>query len=261
MNKKLTIQYIKTDWGNVANWYQKMVNDTDSYQNKVILPNLTRVLDMQKSQTILDIGCGVGFFCQKFYEQGAIVTGVDLGAKSIDLAIKNTSKDIKYFIKNAEKLDFIKPNSIDKITIILTIQNIKSADLCISECAKILKSSGQIVLVINHPYFRIPKSTSWMWSEKENLQYRRVDKYLSSHSVSIDMTPGNNKANQKQETISFHRPLEWYFNIFAKNNLVVENMEEWISHRKSDQGPKKTPSLEISRKEIPLFMCLVVAKK
>ena len=59
--------------------------------------------------------------------------------------------------------------------------------------------------------------------------------------------------------MSFHRSLEYYIQQGLKNGFVLENMEEWISHRGADQG-NKTKALEISRKEIPLFMCLVWKK-
>ena len=49
-----------THWGNVADWYDKMISDKDSYQNQVILPKTLQALNLQKNQTILDLGCGVG---------------------------------------------------------------------------------------------------------------------------------------------------------------------------------------------------------
>ena len=52
----------------MANWYDDYLKDEDNYQNKVILPNLLRLLDLDSlsdDSRILDIGCGQGFFIDK----------------------------------------------------------------------------------------------------------------------------------------------------------------------------------------------------
>jgi ubiquinone/menaquinone biosynthesis C-methylase UbiE len=268
-----------TSWGKVATWYDKMINDENSYQNKVILPKVMKILEdntkKNNAETILDLGCGVGFFTEKYHnrfvDQKADVAvqnkiiGVDIGVESIEVAKTKTNTGIEYHANTAESLPFIKNMAVDKITIILALQNIKFAQKCISECGRVLKKNGKCVVVMNHPYYRIPKNTSWNWDSENFVQFRRVDRYLSPFEIEIDMNPGkkNKTPKEKKEalTLSFHRPLSWYVSEFAKQGLVVEDMQEWISHIQADQGPKKTPSLEFARQEFPLFMCLVLSKK
>ena len=249
----------ETSWGSVASWYKKMVEDKDSYQNQVILPKLMNLLDIKKDEVILDLGCGVGYFCQKYFENNAKVIGVDIGEESIEVAKANTSSEIVYHANTAEKLPFVTNSSVDKITIILALQNIKFVDKVIAEAGRVLKKNGKLIVVLNHPYFRIPKHSSWEWSPKDWVQYRKVEKYLTPFESEIDMKPGEKDKSKKQITMSFHRPLEYYIQQGLKNGFLLENMEEWISHRGADQG-NKTKALEISRKEIPLFMCLVWRK-
>jgi ubiquinone/menaquinone biosynthesis C-methylase UbiE len=249
----------ETSWGSVANWYQKMVEDKDSYQNKVILPKLLRLLDIKKDETILDLGCGVGYFCEQYYINNAKVIGVDIGSELIEVAKTNTNSEIVYHVNTAEKLPFLANSSVDKITIVLALQNIKWAGKVLAEASRVLKKNGKLVVVLNHPYFRIPKHSSWEWSPKDWVQSRKVEKYLLPFESEIDMKPGEKDKSKKQITMSFHRPLEYYIQHGLKNGLMLENMEEWISHRPADQG-NKTKALEISRNEIPLFMCLVWKK-
>ena len=45
----------KTDWGGVAKWYDGVVNDNDSYQAKVVLPNITRVMGCSRIYDSLSI--------------------------------------------------------------------------------------------------------------------------------------------------------------------------------------------------------------
>jgi ubiquinone/menaquinone biosynthesis C-methylase UbiE len=267
-----------TSWGKVATWYDKMINDENSYQNKVILPKVMRILEdnikKNNSEVILDLGCGVGFFTEKYHnrfvdtkasvESKNKIIGVDIGDESIAVAKTKTNSEIEYHANTAESLPFLKNMSVDKITIILALQNIKFVQKCIAECGRVLKKKGKLILVMNHPYFRIPRNTSWNWDSENFKQYRRVDRYLSPFEIEIDMNPGkkDKTAKEKKEatTLSFHRPMSWYINEFAKQGLLVEDMQEWISHIATDQGPRKTPALEFARQEFPLFMCFVMSK-
>jgi ubiquinone/menaquinone biosynthesis C-methylase UbiE len=268
-----------TSWGKVATWYDKMIGDENSYQNKVILPKVMRILEdnvkKNNGEVILDLGCGVGFFTEKFHNRFVDVkaaeevknkiVGVDIGEESIAVAKTKTNAEIEYRANTAESLPFFKNMSVDKITIILALQNIKFVQKCIAECGRVLKKNGKLIVVMNHPFYRIPKNTSWNWDAQEFKQYRRIDRYLSPFEIEIDMNPGkkDKTAKEKKEatTLSFHRPMSWYVNEFAKQGLLVEDMQEWISHIAADQGPKKTPALEFARQEFPLFMCLVLGKK
>jgi ubiquinone/menaquinone biosynthesis C-methylase UbiE len=268
-----------TSWGKVATWYDRMISDENSYQNKVIVPKIMRILEdnikKNNSEVILDLGCGVGFFTEKYYgrfvdEKNPVETrnkiiGVDIGEESIAVAKTKTNTNIEYHANTAESLPFVKNMSVDKITIILALQNIKFVQKCISECGRVLKKGGKLIVVLNHPYFRIPKNTAWNWDSENYVQFRRVDRYLSPFEIAIDMNPGkkDKTAKEKKEstTLSFHRPLSWYVQEFAAQGLFVEDMQEWISHIAADQGPKKTPALEFSRQEFPLFMCLILGKK
>ena len=49
---------MKTDWDNVASWYDKHLEGSDTYQAQVIAPNLLRMLDIKKGEAVLDLACG-----------------------------------------------------------------------------------------------------------------------------------------------------------------------------------------------------------
>ena len=245
-----------TSWGGVADWYDSYLEtNKDSYQEKVIAPNLLRILDIKKGMNIADIACGQGFFSRKYKSAGAIVTGVDISSELIEQA-KKYSKDIKYFVSPAHKLSFLEDASFNVVTIILAIQNIKELHETLQEVKRILAPGGRLVLVLNHPAFRIPKRSSWGFDEKEGIQYRRIDGYLTEATHSIVMHPGKEKS---EETISYHRSLQTFFKTFSKNGFVVSRLEEWLSHKKSESGPRQKAE-DLARKEIPLFMMIEARK-
>ena len=197
-----------TSWEKVAGWYDHLLEGEGTYQKELILPNLLRLMDIHKGDRVLDLACGQGFFAREFGKLYAQVTGVDLSSKLIKLAADNTPTNVRFHVARASALPFIKNRTIDKVAIVLALQNIQDAGDTLRECARVLKPGGMLYAVLNHPAFRVPKSTSWGWDEKEKSQYRRIDKYLSEAKVEIEMHPGG---KSDQRTLSFHRPIQFYF--------------------------------------------------
>jgi len=260
----------KTSWGKVAGWYSDLLEKEEgTYQKELILPNLVRLMDIKKGELVLDLACGQGFFSRELFKLGAKVTGVDISKELIGLAEKigkepsfakaiagKENNKIEYKVSPADDFGFIKEKSIDKIVIVLAIQNIENVSGVFKECQRVLKPSGKLFLVLNHPAFRIPKQSSWQWDEKTNDQYRRIDQYLSESKIDIQMHPGD---KPEEKTISFHRPLQYYFKLLGKNGFAVDRLEEWNSNKKSQPGPRAKAEDKI-RKEIPLFLYLEAIK-
>lgn len=250
-----------TSWGSVATWYDGMVTDDDSYQTRVIAPNLIRLMDLQTGEKVLDLACGTGFFSGIFaHIVGAKnVTGVDLGKQLVSIAKKN-HPEIVFHVSSANDLSIFPENSFDKVAIVLAIQNIAEVKAMLLEISRVLKPSGSVYIVMNHPAFRIPKRSSWGFDEIVGQQYRRIDGYLRESKEEIDMKPGSSKGKvSDQMTVSFHRPLQYYTKLFAATGFAVTRLEEWISHRRSESGPRQKEE-DRMRSEIPLFLFMEIKK-
>ncbi len=248
----------------MANWYDDYLKDEDNYQNKVILPNLLRLLDLDSlsdDSRILDIGCGQGFFIDKIINSTnkyINIYGLDLGSDLISIAKDNLSKYDNVVLENADAANMknIKSDSIDLVYSVLALQNMKDLDKVVSEISRVLKNGKRAVLVINHPAFRIPKDSDWYFDNNFRRQGRVVYNYMSDKKYAIDMNPGQKALSGKNEqTFSFHHPLQYFSKLFYKNNLAILKIEEWMSHKKSQPGPKQQAE-DNARKEIPMFMCL-----
>lgn len=244
-----------TSWDEVASWYDDVIKEDNSFQNKVILPNILRLLDIKKNDKVLDLACGSGFFSNEFSKAGAKVIGVDIGKELIEIAKKNY-KDVEFFVSNSDDLSSIKDTSINKITIILALQNIENIKNTIEECYRVLKNNGKLFIVLNHPAFRIPKKTSWGFDDENKVMYRRIDEYMTESREKIEMNPG---LKNGKFTISFHRPLQLYFKTFDKAGFYIKRIEEWTSHKVSQDGPKKNLE-DNARKEFPMFMMVEAIK-
>lgn len=258
-DKKENILDTSTSWGAVSLWYEKELQKEDTYQNKVILPNLLRNIGNIKGKKVVDIGSGEGFFSREFVKIGASVTGVDVSSELIYIA-KNKDTKSKYFVSESHKLKSVTKEKFDVAVCVLAIQNIDKVKETFKEVSSVLKDSGKFLLVINHPSFRNPKKTDWSYDEDNIRQFRKVYEYMSESKVKIDMTPGEKNKYKKKTTVSFHRPLQFYIKAAKDAEMQMSSLEEWISHKESQKG-KRSVAEDKARHEIPMFMFLEFTKK
>lgn len=250
----------ETSWGKEAKWYDKMLEENDdTYQSKVILPNLLRILNPKPSEAVVELGCGQGFFSRIIAKSGAKVIGIDIGKELIQIAKDRadkegfSTKNISFYTASADSVGVVADRSADAVIVILALQNMKNLQGVVAEIRRIMKPTARAVLVLNHPAFRVIKNSDWGFDEATKTQYRKVSKYLSQFEADIDMHPG--LRNNDSKTKSFHRSLQDYMKAFAKEGLAITRLEEWISHRISERGPRQIAE-DTARKEIPLFMCV-----
>lgn len=251
-----------TSWGSVASWYNTLLEEGEgTYQKELILPNLFRCMALNKNETILDLGCGQGFFGRELAKRDINAIGIDVAKELIQYAKKNTPKELESRIRwceaKADERIPLKEESVDKIIAVLSLQNMENIPEAIHECMRVIKKTGKLYIVLNHPAFRVPKASSWGWDEKNTIQYRRVDAYLGERREKIKMHPS--KGKKSATTYSFHRPLQYYIKVLKKNNFCITSLEEWNSHKRSEPGPRAKAENE-ARKEIPLFLFLEATK-
>jgi ubiquinone/menaquinone biosynthesis C-methylase UbiE len=116
---------MRTDWDNVADWYDQLVGEEGSeYHREVVLPGVLRLLTVQKGEQTLDIACGQGVLCRILNERGAIVTGVDAAQGLIDSARQRGPESITYLTGDARQLTFLPPDRFSAAACLLAIQNI-----------------------------------------------------------------------------------------------------------------------------------------
>ena len=243
-----------TSWGKVADWYDEVVLDKDSYQKKVILPNILRLVAPKKGLRVLDLACGQGFFSHEVAKLGADIVGVDISNELIAKAKKGPGT---FFVSPATNLSVLGEKKFDVAFSVLAVQNIEDISKTFKEISRLLEPKGKFIIVLNHPAFRVPKESSWGFDESSKIQYRRIDEYLSESRAEIEMNPSKEKGGEK--TVSFHRPLQVYSKTLANAGFAISRVEEWASHKQSEKGPRQIAENK-ARKEIPLFMCLECVK-
>lgn len=245
----------KTSWEPVAKWYNKIVGDEGHYYHQnIVLPGVIRLLELDKKKdgSLLDLACGQGILATKLPPSLAYL-GIDASPSLVKLAKKNDKNPKHGYLVG----DLTKTLTLDKkyshATILLALQNIETPSAVLANSRKHLVDGGKLIIVLNHPCFRIPRQSSWQIDEQKKLQFRRLERYMSPMSVPIQAHPS--KGEQSAATVSFHHPLSDYFKWLKENQFVVESMEEWCSDKES-QG-KNAKMENRSRDEFPLFLTLI----
>ena len=128
--------------------------------------------------------------------------------------------------------------SADAVTIIMAIQNMTPLSPVWQGCRALLKPGGVLVVVMMHPCFRVPRKSDWHWDDQTPAQWRMVGQYLTSASIPIQTHPGlAAHGKDAAATTHFHRPLQAYINTMGNAGLLVDHIDEWVSHKKSQPGP------------------------
>jgi len=246
-----------TGWGDVAEWYDQLIGEEGSeFHRHVVLPGAVRLLDPQAGQSIVDIACGQGVLCRLLQQQGMRVVGIDAAAELIRAARQRGPINIEYHIGDARDLSALPAGAFDAAACILAIQNIHPIVPVFKETSRLLHTGGRFVLVMMHPCFRGAKETSWGWDDEQKVQFRRVDRYLIPRKTPIVTHPGQNPGGY---TWTFDKPLEAYVKALSGAGLLIDAMEEWVSHKTSDSGPRAGAE-NTARKEIPMFLALRAIK-
>ncbi len=103
-----------------------------------------------KDRKVLEVGCGVGIDLVRFARGGAIVTGVDLAEKSIELAKQNFQLhglEGQLRLGNGENLDF-PDNSFDVVYAHGVIQYTANAQKMVNELQRVVKPGGEIIVMV-----------------------------------------------------------------------------------------------------------------
>lgn len=245
-----------TSWQPVHKWYSKLVDTKGHYYHQhVVIPGVLKLLALDQSSRLLDVACGQGVLGRAIGKNVAY-TGFDIARSLVEEAkrLDNSDKH-SYLVGDATRELPLGEWKFTHAAIVLAIQNIEDGEAVITNVVNHLMPNGKLVIALNHPAFRIPRQSSWGIDEKNKLQYRRVNVYMSPLKIPVDMHPGQRGGPL---TWSFHQPISYYISLLTKHGFVVDALEEWTSDKESEGRVRRMENR--SRNEFPLFLALRARK-
>ncbi len=140
-------------------WDQVWTDDSKlNYANLRLLKSADKIKTVSemgvnfKSKNILDIGCGNGvtlMYLRKFFDITG--TGVDISASAVkELRDSITDKKLSFYVGDHRDLHMFGTNQFDIVLSFGVLEHFEEYCLAMTEARRVLKPSGQIVLIQPH---------------------------------------------------------------------------------------------------------------
>jgi SAM-dependent methyltransferase len=211
-------------------------------------PALRAMLPDLRGRTVLDLGCGFGWFCRWAREQGAAhVQGIDVSERMLARA-RATTRDtaITYIRADMEDLD-LPVEAFDVAYSSLAFHYIANLEGLMSAVYRSLVPGGSLVCSVEHPLFTAPSEPNW----SVNAAGRRtwpIDGYLEEGPRSRDWLA--------KGVIKQHRTLATYINLLLQLGFVLSHVEEWGP---TDEQIAAQPNLTDERQR-PTFLLMAAGR-
>ncbi|KAI0595049.1 putative methyltransferase [Biscogniauxia sp. FL1348] len=183
-------------------------------------PQIEAMLPDLKCLTILDLGCGFGWFSRYAIEHGAaFVRAIDLSEnmlkKARDLPYTGS---IRYERGDLDKLK-LPEEEYDLVFSSLAFHYLANLPGLMQEIRKSLKSSGRLVYSVEHPIRTAPSNPRFLVNGEGGRKFWALDDYFKEGPrITHWITEGVRK---------HHRTVESYINLLLRSGFKLTNFVEW----------------------------------
>lgn len=246
-----------TAWQGFGGWYHDLVGSKGHYYHqKIVLPGALRLMGLRPGSSLLDLACGQGILSRHLPKK-VEYWGVDASTSLLEAARTGANPKANFVSADITRALPIGKRDFSHASIILALQNVERPADAIAIASSHLCSGGRLLIVLNHPCFRIPRQSGWGIDDPSDTQYRRLDAYRSPNRVPMRVHPG--QGERSPVMWSFHHPLEFYFAALSRAGFSVLELEEWISDKTSIGSASQRENR--ARKEFPLFLAILARKE
>jgi ubiquinone/menaquinone biosynthesis C-methylase UbiE len=228
--------------------YSRLGRSVEGLDGAPEWPALRALLPDLRDRSVLDLGCGFGWFCRWSREQGAAhVLGIDVSERMLARARATTDDPgITYIRADMEHLT-LTPASYDLVYSSLALHYIANLDALLAEVFRSLVSGGSLVFSVEHPIYTAPAEPGWTLSATGRRTWP-VDGYLEEGPRSTDwLTKG---------VIKQHRTFATYITTLLRLGFSLSHVEEWGP---TDEQIAARPELAEERQR-PTFLLLAARR-
>jgi len=182
-------------------------------------PTLKSMLPDLAGKTVIDLGCGYGWFCRSARELGAAqVTGVDISEKMLARAAElNADPAITYQRRDLEDVK-LEDNSLDLVYSSLALHYLPELDTLFRHVQRALKPGGSLVFSMEHPIYTCASRQGWL-TDDNGERFWGVNQYQQEGKrVSNWLADG---------VIKYHRTLGTTLNALIHAGLSLREVNEW----------------------------------
>lgn len=197
---------------------------SDYTYNNVILPWVLEQLKhvSQRSESVLDVGCGCGFLTNAIYCAGwKKIVGIDISKHSIEYSQKKYPY-IRFYHQDIYKIS--QDLQYDLCIAVMAVNNMPDANLFFEKVSGCLRSSGKVILVIPHPCFWPTKHIS-----DPGFRYEIEAGYCKKFNT-------KGRDDYDANVLFYHRSIEQYLFLLKMHGFRITRFSE-ILEKESDQFP------------------------
>ncbi|MSZ20367.1 MAG: bifunctional demethylmenaquinone methyltransferase/2-methoxy-6-polyprenyl-1,4-benzoquinol methylase UbiE, partial [Actinobacteria bacterium] len=137
-------QEVAAMFDGVAKNYDQ-ANDLLSFGSaRIWRKQVSKLVNPQKGQTILDLAAGTGASSAAFLKEGVRVVAADFSNGMLEEGRKR-HPEIEFVFADATNLPF-KDQEFDTVTISFGLRNVENTELALSEMLRVLKPGGRLVV-------------------------------------------------------------------------------------------------------------------
>ena len=178
---------------------------------RALLPDLL-------GRSVVDLGCGYGWFCRWAREQGAArVLGLDVSERMLAVA-RNANADaaISYELSDLENLS-LPEGAFDLAYSSLAFHYVENAAHLYAQIRRGLTPGGRLVFSIEHPIYMAPANPGWL--THEGAKTWPVDGYLLEGPRTTDWLGAR--------VVKHHRTIGTTLGLLIQAGLTIEHVEEF----------------------------------
>lgn len=123
---------------------------------------IIKLLEPSIGETLLDVGCGTGYFSRRFKKSGVYVTGLEPDAQMLDFA-RASDDEINWVKGSAEQLPF-DTESFDYVTAITSLCFIRNPQQALHEMLRVSKKAVVLGLLNKHSLLYRQKYNKGMYA-------------------------------------------------------------------------------------------------
>jgi SAM-dependent methyltransferase len=199
--------------------YSRLNRSIEGLDGAAEWPALRAMLPDMRGLSVIDLGCGFGWFCRWAREQGAAhVLGLDVSENMLARAQAATPDNaIVYAKADLERLD-APLAKFDLAYSSLALHYIGNLGGLLATLHDALVPGGRLVFSVEHPIFTAPARPGWI-EDSEGRRTWPVDGYL---------VEGPRTTNWLAKGVTkWHRPVGRYLTLLLRHGFTISHVEEW----------------------------------
>ncbi len=159
-----------------------------------------------KHKKVLDIGCGSGIDSKYIFDQGAIISGIDISSDLITIT-KESLPEADFKQSDFNYLPW-KNNYFDIIWSKYALQHAENISIPLQEVYRVMKKGGTALIQVTHPMRSVQYLPSKNYFEKGIINYPTTDKNIINE---------------------YHHTLEDWFQNIIQTGFKIDNFTEIIN--------------------------------